>query len=125
MARQEVGLCVVAVIASRDASDGTAPGWLVYLSCPRFGCLTKIEVQGRDQILEPGVDPLRDADAVRALVEEALEEWDERALVGAVAPVADREATAKWVVDDVVGLGPLQKYLDDPEVEEIWINEPS
>ena len=28
-------------------------------------------------------------------------------------------------VDAVAGLGPLQQYLDDPEVEEIWINAPT
>lgn len=79
----------------------------------------RIESQVRDQIRERGVDPVREADAVRALVEEALEAWDERALVGAVAPVTDREGTAKSVVDNVSGLGPLQRYLDDPEIEEI------
>jgi pilus assembly protein CpaF len=29
------------------------------------------------------------------------------------------------LVARVAGFGPLQRYLDDPEVEEIWINEPS
>ncbi len=28
------------------------------------------------------------------------------------------------MADRVVGVGPLQPFLDDPEVEEIWINEP-
>ncbi|WP_062208863.1 hypothetical protein [Demequina oxidasica] len=83
-----------------------------------------IEAQVRDQIRERGVDPLREAARVRDLVEEALEAWDERALIGAVAPVHDRESTAKSVMDNVAGLGPLQRYLDDPEIEEIWINEP-
>ncbi len=27
--------------------------------------------------------------------------------------------------DAVAGFGPLQRYLDDPTVEEIWINEPT
>jgi pilus assembly protein CpaF len=27
------------------------------------------------------------------------------------------------VFDAVAGPGPLQKYIDDPTVEEIWINE--
>lgn len=84
-----------------------------------------IELLVRDQIRERGVDPLRESHLVRKLVDEALEEWDERALVGAVEPVLDRAATAKWVVDNVAGLGPLQRYMDDPEIEEIWINEPS
>jgi pilus assembly protein CpaF len=29
------------------------------------------------------------------------------------------------VLDEVAGFGPLQPYLDDPSVEEIWINEPT
>ena len=28
------------------------------------------------------------------------------------------------MLDDVAGFGPLQPYLDDPDVEEVWINEP-
>ena len=28
------------------------------------------------------------------------------------------------MLDRVAGLGPLQRYLDDPEIEEIWVNEP-
>jgi pilus assembly protein CpaF len=30
----------------------------------------------------------------------------------------------RQIVADVAGLGPLQPFLDDPTVEEIWINEP-
>ena len=30
----------------------------------------------------------------------------------------------KEVLDEVVGLGPLQQYLDDPNIEEIWVNTP-
>jgi pilus assembly protein CpaF len=84
-----------------------------------------IESQVRDQIRKRGVDPVRDVAAVRALVDDALVAWDERALVGAVAPVEDRTALAKSVLDNVAGLGPLQQYLDDPDVEEIWINDPA
>ena len=39
-------------------------------------------------------------------------------------PVVDVLSTVKQVMDAVVGFGPLQPYLDDPEVEEVWINEP-
>ncbi|WP_291380349.1 hypothetical protein [Demequina sp.] len=76
-----------------------------------------IESQVRDQIRKRGVDPVRDVAAVRALVDDALAAWEERALVGAVAPVEDRAALAKSVLDNVAGLGPLQQYLDDPEIE--------
>ena len=36
-------------------------------------------------------------------------------------------APYRWMItnDEVAGFGPLQRYLDDPDVEELWINEPS
>ncbi len=46
-----------------------------------------------------------------------LAAWEERALVGAVAPVEHRAALAKSVPDNVAGLGPLQQNLDDPDFE--------
>ncbi|WP_439645039.1 CpaF family protein [Demequina pelophila] len=70
------------------------------------------------------MDPARDVDAVRALVEAAVDAWEERALVGDGDPLADRAAVAKAVHDAVAGLGPLQSLLDDPTIEEIWINSP-
>jgi pilus assembly protein CpaF len=87
--------------------------------------ISAIEGEVRDLIKKRGVDPMRDLETVRALVDEALRTWEERALIGAVASVADRGAAAKSVLDSVAGFGPLQRYLDDPEIEEIWINEPA
>lgn len=86
---------------------------------------TAIESQVREQIRKRGVDPVRDIDTVRRMVDDALAAWEERALVGAVAPYEDRVSVAKSVLDNVAGLGPLQAYLDDPEIEEIWINDPA
>jgi hypothetical protein len=34
------------------------------------------------------------------------------------------DAVVHDVLDRVAGFGPLQRYLDDPEVEEIRVNEP-
>lgn len=76
-----------------------------------------LESEVRERIRERGVDPVRDRDAVRVLVDEAVAAFQERALVGAVAPLEDEQATAKALMDAVAGLGPLQRYLDDPEVE--------
>ena len=39
--------------------------------------------------------------------------------------VADAAGVAAEIVARVAGFGPLQRLLDDPEVEEVWINEPS
>ena len=85
---------------------------------------TAIESQVREVIRKSGVNPVRDVAAVRALVDDALAHWEQRALTGAVAPYDDRLTVAKSVLDNVAGLGPLQAYLDDPEIEEIWINSP-
>ncbi len=84
-----------------------------------------LETEVRAQIRARGVDPLRDRESVRALVDEALAAWEVRALDGAVASVEDPAAVTRAVLANVAGFGPLQQYLDDPEVEEIWINEPT
>ena len=88
------------------------------------GAVGGIESEVRERIRSSGVDPRRDVAAVRALVDDALERWETRSLTGDVAPLLDPEATARAVMDAVAGFGPLQPYLDDPEIEEIWINEP-
>ncbi|MGH1563348.1 CpaF family protein [Mumia sp. DW29H23] len=79
----------------------------------------------RAHVRAQGVDPLRDAATVRRIAEQVAAAHDQRSLTGAVAPLTDPDATIGELVAAVAGLGPLQPYLDDPEVEEIWINEPS
>jgi pilus assembly protein CpaF len=61
---------------------------------------------------------------VRSLAADLVAEHDQRSLTGAVAPVADHGVVVEELVARVAGFGPLQRYLDDPEVEELWINEP-
>ncbi len=39
-------------------------------------------------------------------------------------PVDDESACVREVLASVAGYGPLQPYLDDPTVEELWINAP-
>jgi pilus assembly protein CpaF len=79
----------------------------------------------RDAVRREEVDPQADARAVRRLADEVVRRHDDRALTGAVLPVGDPAAVAAELVARVSGLGPLQRFLDDPEVEEVWINEPS
>ena len=78
----------------------------------------------REQIRRRGIDPSRDVAGVRRLVETAVVEYDERSLTRPLPPLPEAGVAIKRVLDDVAGFGPLQAYLDDPEVEEIWINEP-
>ncbi len=81
------------------------------------------EVQ--ELIRRSGLDPARDGAAVRALVRDAVADYDERSIHGGMPLLGDRDEAAKAVWDAVAGFGPLQRYFDDPRVEEIWVNDPS
>ncbi|MFW7414351.1 CpaF family protein [Demequina sp. SO4-18] len=87
--------------------------------------LRQIESQVRERIRTTGLDPVREADAVRVLVDDALSAWEHRALAGSVPALSDPGSAARSLMDNVSGLGPLQRYLDDPEIEEVWINSPT
>ncbi len=68
----------------------------------------------------PGGGP---ADHAR-LISEVVLDYDEPALSSTTPPLLDARLAARAVYDAVAGFGPLQRHLDDPEIEEIWINEP-
>ncbi len=78
----------------------------------------------RELIRRRGMDPVRDPRGVRRLVEDVVSDYDERSVTGVLPPLDDAGTTVKRVLDAVAGFGPLQQYLDDPDVEEVWINEP-
>ena len=81
-----------------------------------------IDAQVRDAVRRRGIDPAADPGAVRGLVEEVVRAYDERSLTGAVPVLEDVARTTQHVYDAVAGYGLLQRYFDDPTVEEIWIN---
>jgi pilus assembly protein CpaF len=83
-----------------------------------------VEAEVRELVRRRGLDPITDRVAMRRLVDEVVSDYDERALTSSLAPLADLQAAARAVYDAVAGFGPLQRHLDDPTVEEIWINEP-
>src|SRR6266540_3408385 len=62
--------------------------------------------------------------AVRSLIDDVVADYAERTLTASMPALVEPAAVAKAVADRVIGLGPLQEYFDDPEVEEIWINQP-
>jgi pilus assembly protein CpaF len=84
-----------------------------------------VEEEVRELVRRRGLDPAADPSTVRRLVDEVLADYDERSLTGTLPALPDMRHAAREVFDAVAGFGPLQKYLDDPTVEEIWINEPS
>jgi pilus assembly protein CpaF len=83
-----------------------------------------VEDEVRELVRRRGIDPATDLAAVRRLVDEVVAEYDERSLTGTLPPLFDPRSAARAVYDSVAGFGPLQRHLDDPTVEEIWINEP-
>ena len=87
--------------------------------------VTTVESEVRELIRRSGLDPARDVRELDRLVRDAVADYDERSLHGGLPTLPDIEEAVKSVVDAVAGFGPLQQYFDDPEVEEIWINEPT
>lgn len=78
----------------------------------------------RDMVRQRRLDPRSDAVAVRSLAVEVVAEHERRSLTGVVRPIDEPDRVVGHIVADIAGFGPLQGFLDDPEVEEIWINHP-
>ncbi|HHU09901.1 MAG TPA: CpaF family protein [Intrasporangiaceae bacterium] len=84
-----------------------------------------VEHEVRELIRRRGIDPVRDVGAARQVVTEAVTDYDERSMSGGLPQLPDITDAIKSITDAVSGFGPLQPYFDDPEIEEIWVNEPS
>lgn len=78
-----------------------------------------------ERIRHSGLDPARDPDPVRRLVRDAVDDYDRRAVTAGLPLLDDLDEAVRDLWDSVAGFGPLQRFLDDPEVEEVWINQPS
>ncbi len=88
-----------------------------------MGAVDMVEAEVRELVRRRGLDPVEDRAAVRRLVQEVVDDYDERALTSSLPPLPDPRTAAGAVYDAVAGFGPLQRHLDDPTVEEIRINE--
>jgi pilus assembly protein CpaF len=83
-----------------------------------------IDAEVRELVRRRGVDPVIDPGAVRRLVDEVVAEYEDRSVGGGLPALGDAQQAAREVFDAVAGFGPLQRYFDDPTIEEIMINEP-
>ena len=90
---------------------------------PHVSGVEAVELEVPELMRRRGIDPFHDRAAVRRLVDEVVADYDERALTSTLPPLADTRQAARVVYDAVAGFGPLQRHLDDKDVEEIWINE--
>lgn len=91
---------------------------------PSVDVVARLDEVLRASVRQAGIDPQREVAAVRRIAAGLVREHDERSLTGAVVPLADPDALVSELVARVAGLGPLQPLLDDPTVEELWINSP-
>jgi len=78
-----------------------------------------VESRVREQIRTLDLDPVRDSVRVLHLIQESVSD------LFAGGSIIDVPALVMEVHHQISGYGPLQKFFDDPTVEEIWINEPS
>ncbi|GAA4191313.1 ATPase, T2SS/T4P/T4SS family [Microbacterium oryzae] len=78
----------------------------------------------RDRLRADQTDPSRVPDAVRRIAQAEVRRHNDFALARGLAPVDDEQAAVREVLAAVTGYGPLQEHLDDPSVEELWINAP-
>ncbi|MEC5148720.1 ATPase, T2SS/T4P/T4SS family [Cryobacterium sp. GrIS_2_6] len=84
-----------------------------------------ITEQVRSRVRRDGVDLASDENLAGRYVRDELQRYSERALGGAHPLISDEHQAAREVVASLTGFGALQPLLDDPEIEEIWINGPS
>jgi pilus assembly protein CpaF len=78
----------------------------------------------RDRVRREGVDLASDHTLARRFVDDEVRSYTERALGGSAPLLPDEAVAAREVVASLTGFGALQPLLDDPGIEEIWINAP-
>ena len=78
----------------------------------------------RARWMAPGAAEVIDRARFVGSVREAVADYDDRSIHGGLPRLDDLAAATRSILDSVAGYGPLQQYFEDPDVEEIWINEP-
>jgi pilus assembly protein CpaF len=86
--------------------------------------IERIEQESRQSVRALEVDPSADPAAVRRIVEQVIAAYRDRAISTPMPALGDPDLALRSVLDNITGYGPLQAFLDDRTVEEIWINEP-
>ena len=85
---------------------------------------TIIESESRDLIRRRGLDV--HADQLEPLIREVVADYERRSTSGEVPVMRDDDDTlVAEIAARIGGFGPLQEMLDDPGIEEIWLNSPS
>ncbi|MDO5671633.1 MAG: ATPase, T2SS/T4P/T4SS family [Actinomycetaceae bacterium] len=83
-----------------------------------------LESQVRERILKNDIDP-RDRHQVVDLIQDSIAQWQTLSDAGHVPPIEDPHRAAQDLLAAFTGYGQLQPLLEDPDIEEIWINSAS
>lgn len=78
----------------------------------------------RERLRQEGTDPTREPETAAQVVRAEVRRHNDTALARGAVTIDDEAAAVRDVLSAVGGFGPLQPYLDDPSIEEIWINGP-
>ncbi|EWS80822.1 pilus assembly protein CpaF [Brachybacterium phenoliresistens] len=81
-----------------------------------------IEAETREIIRRRGLDVR--TGGLEPLIRDVAADYDQRSASGAVPPVRDLDTVVAQVAARIGGYGAIQELLDDPSVEEVWINGP-
>lgn len=78
----------------------------------------------RQRLRREGIEPARDAESARAVAQAEVRRFNDLALSRGETVIDDERGSVRDVLAAVSGFGALQPYLDDPDIEEIWLNGP-
>lgn len=78
----------------------------------------------RERLRAEQADPSRDPDRAAQVAWAEVRRHNDYALARGLTPIDDEHACVREALASVTGYGPLQAYLDDPTVEELYINAP-
>jgi len=96
---------------------------LAYAADGRSAAL-RVAERVRERLRAEQADPARDPDRAIQLAWSEVRRHNDYALARGLAPIDDEHACVREALASVTGYGPLQAYLDDPTVEELYINAP-
>lgn len=78
----------------------------------------------RQRLRTAGTDPTREAETAQGVAVSEVRRFNDVALARGEALIEDEGACVRDVLAAVTGFGALQPLLDDPGIEEIWLNGP-
>ncbi|QKJ19162.1 CpaF family protein [Microbacterium hominis] len=93
-------------------------------SAPHAAPAAIVAERVRERLRAERADPARDPEFAARIARDEVRRHNDFALARGLVPIDDENACVRGVLAVVAGYGPLQVHLDDPSVEEIWINAP-